>query len=90
MKTPAPWGIAILTAVSSPAGRWARIIGGPAIVAGSIAAGGAALALIPVGVLMLITGIANVCPAGLFLGRPVKGDELILSFARVDAVSRPQ
>lgn len=87
MKTPAPWGIAVLTAVSSPAGRWARIIGGPAIVAGSILSGGWALALIPVGVVMLATGVLNLCPAGLFLGRPVKGDELILSFARVDAVS---
>lgn len=87
MKTPAPWGIAVLTAVSSPAGRWARIIAGPAIVAGGILAGGWALALIPVGMLMLATGVLNLCPAGLFLGRPVKGDELILSFARVDAVS---
>jgi hypothetical protein len=87
MKTPAPWGIAVLTAVSSPVGRWARIIGGPAIVAGSILSGGWALALIPVGILMLTTGALNLCPAGLFLGRPVKGDELVLSFARVDAVS---
>lgn len=85
-KTPAPWGIAVLKAVSSPAGRWARIIGGPAIIAGSIVSGGWALALLPVGLLMLTTGILNLCPAGLFLGRPVNGDELILSFQRVDAV----
>ena len=80
MKTPAPWGIAVLRAVSSPAGRWARIVGGPAIVAGSVVSGGWALALIPVGLLMLTTGVRNVCPAGLFLGRPIKGDELIRSF----------
>ncbi len=43
MKTPAPWGIAVLTAVSSPVGRWARIIGGRAIIAGSIFSGGWAL-----------------------------------------------
>ncbi|MBX9471382.1 YgaP family membrane protein [Microcella sp.] len=87
MKTPAPWGIAVLTAVSSPVGRWARIIGGPAIIAGSLLSGGWALALIPVGILMLATGVLNLCPAGFFLGRPVKGDELVLSFTRVDAVS---
>lgn len=85
-RTPAPWGITVLKAVSSPAGRWARIIGGPAIITGSIVSGGWALALLPVGVLMLATGILNLCPAGLLLGRPVKGDELILSFDRVDAV----
>jgi hypothetical protein len=86
MITPAPWGIAILKAVSSPVGRWARIIGGPAIIAGSIVSGGWALALIPVGILMLTTGVVNLCPAGLFLGRPVNGEKLILSFDRVDAV----
>ena len=43
--------------------------------------------MIPVGILMLTTGVLNLCPAGFFLGRPVKGDELILSFARIDAVS---
>jgi len=85
MKTPAPWGIAILKAVSSPAGRWARIVGGPSIIAGSIVSGGWALALIPVGVLMLTTGVLNLCPAGLFLRRPVNGEKLILSFDRVDA-----
>lgn len=87
MKTPAPWGIAVLKAVSSPVGRWARIIGGPGIIAGSIASGGWALMLIPVGVLMLATGLLNLCPAGLFLGRPVNGEKLILSFDRVDAVT---
>ncbi len=86
MKTPAPWGIALLKAVSSPAGRWARIIGGPAIIIGSIVSGGWALALIPVGVLMLATGLLNLCPAGWFLGRPVNGEKLILSFDRVEAV----
>jgi hypothetical protein len=40
MRTPGPWGIAVLKAVSSPVGRWARIVGGPLIVAGSIASGG--------------------------------------------------
>lgn len=87
MRTPAPWGVAVLKAVSSPAGRWARILGGPAIIIGAVASGGWALLLVPVGALMLATGILNLCPAGLFLGRPVKGDELVLSFDRVDAVS---
>ena len=87
MRTPAPWGVAIVKAVSSPAGRWARILGGPAIIVGAVASGGWALLLVPVGGLMLATGILNLCPAGLFLGRPVKGDELVLSFDRVDAVS---
>jgi len=87
MKTPAPWGIAVLKAVSSPVGRWARIIGGPVIIAGSIAAGGWALLLIPVGLMMLAMGVLNVCPAGLFLGRPVNGEKLIPSFDRVDAVT---
>lgn len=87
MRTPAPWGIAVLKAVSSPAGRWARIIGGPVIIAGSIVSGGWALLLVPVGLLMLATGVLNLCPAGLFLGRPVNGDKLILSFDRVDAVT---
>jgi hypothetical protein len=86
MKTPAPWGIAVLKAVSSPAGRWARIMGGPVIIAGSIVSGGWALALIPIGVLMFSTGVLNLCPAGLFLGRPINGESLILSFDRVDAV----
>jgi len=86
-KTPAPWGVAVLKAMSSPAGRWARIVGGPAIIAGSIVSGGWALALLPVGVMMMATGIVNLCPAGLFLGRPVNGEELILSFDRVDAVT---
>ncbi len=87
MRTPAPWGIAVLKAVWSPAGRWARIVGGPAIIAGSIVSGGWAFALIPVGVLMLATGVLNLCPAGHFLGRPVNGEKLILSFDRVDAVT---
>ena len=86
MRTPAPWGIAVLKAVSSPTGRWARIVGGPAIVVGSIVSGGWALALIPIGVLMLATGVLNLCPAGLFLGRPVNGEKLILSFDHVNAV----
>lgn len=87
MKTPAPWAIALLTAVSSPAGRWARIIGGPAVIVGAIVAGGWALVLAPIGAMMLVTGILNICPVGPLLGRPAKGDELILSFQRVDAVS---
>jgi hypothetical protein len=37
--------------------------------------------------MMLATGVLNVCPAGLFLGRPVNGEKLILSFDRVDAVT---
>ena len=86
MKTPAPWAIALLTAVSSPVGRWARIILGPLVVVGAIVTGGWALALVPIGVMMLVTGILNLCPAGPLLGRPAKGDELILSFQRVYAV----
>jgi hypothetical protein len=86
MITPAPWGIAILKAVSSPVGRWARIVGGPAIIGGGILSGGWALVFVPVGILMLVTGALNLCPAGLFLGRPVNGEKLTLSFDRVDAV----
>ena len=75
-----PWAITVLKAVSSPVGRWARII------PGAVLSGGLALALIPVGVLMLVTGALNLCAAGLFLRRPVNGEKLILTFGRVDAV----
>lgn len=88
VRTPAPWGIAVLKAVSSPAGRWARIVLGPLVIVGSIAAGGWALVLVPVGIMMTVTGILNWCPAGPMLGRPIKGDELILSFDRIQAVPR--
>lgn len=86
MKTPAPWGIAVLRAVSSPIGRWARIALGPLIIVAAVLSGGPALALVAIGLLMTVTGIFNLCPAGPLLGRPLKGDALVLSFDRVDAV----
>lgn len=88
LRTPAPWGIAILRAVSSPVGRWARVALGPLIVIGALLAGGPSLILAPIGILMTVTGVFNLCPAGPLLGRPLKGEALVLSFDRVDAVRR--
>lgn len=77
--------IAVMKAVSSPVGRWARIVGGPVLIAGSLISGGWALALIPLGIMMFTTGLLNLCPAGLFYRTPLNGKKLLISFDQVDS-----
>ncbi|SCX14573.1 DUF2892 domain-containing protein [Candidatus Aquiluna sp. UB-MaderosW2red] len=77
--------IAVMKAVSSPAGRWARIVGGPVLIAGSILSGGWALALIPLGLMMFSTGLLNLCPVSLYYRAPLNGEKLLFFFDQVDS-----
>jgi hypothetical protein len=77
--------IAVMKAVSSPVGRWARMIGGPVLIAASIFSGGWFIAFIPLGIMMFTTGLLNLCPAGLFYRAPLNGKKLLISFDQVDS-----
>lgn len=80
--------MAFLRFINSPAGRWARALGGVAVIATAVLAGGWWLLLLVPGVLMLVGGAADLCPIAIALRRPVRGRELLLSFERTDAVGR--
>lgn len=68
--------------MSSPAGRWARIIAGPIMIATAITIGGAAYIMLPFGVLMLITGTANLCPMGPLYKQSFSGVKILQDVPR--------
>ena len=76
--------------INSPLGRWARALGGIALASAAVSTGGWWLLLLVPATLMLVGGAANLCPVGLFMRRPVRGNELLLSFARADVIERPR
>lgn len=82
--------MAFLRFINSPAGRWARALGGIAVVTIAVLAGGWWLLLLIPAALMLLGGVADVCPIGIFMRRPIKGSELLLSFDRADVIPRPR
>lgn len=68
--------------MSSPAGRWARIIGGPLMIAIAITVGGATYLLVPFGVMMFITGTANLCPMGPLYKQSFSGAKILQDVPR--------
>ena len=77
----------ILEFMAGTPGRWTRGIVGVSLIIGGIIAGGAGFFLLIPGVLMLSTGIANYCPAGLFMTGSGSSDDIMARIAQVDAVS---
>ena len=81
-----PSTVAVLRTVPAPASRWTRMIGGPLIIFGSILSGGWSLSFIPLGIMMPVTVIMNLCPAGSVFGRLIRNKELSYYFDQVDAL----
>jgi hypothetical protein len=77
---------AILTFMAGTAGRWARGLGGVALIALAIVSGGWWLLLAIPGVMMVITGIMNYCPAGLFVTGSGKSEDIMANIAKYDAL----
>jgi hypothetical protein len=67
----------VLLFMSSPWGRWGRIALSPLMITGGLLIGGAALIMVPFGVLMLVTGSMNLCPMGPIYRQPLKGEKII-------------
>jgi len=62
------------------------MIGGPLIIFGSILSGGWSLSSIPPGIMMLVTVIMNLCPAGSVFRRLIRNKELLFHFDQVAAL----
>ena len=77
----------ILVFMAGTPGRWTRGIAGVALIVAGLLTGGAGFFLLIPGVLMLSTGIANYCPAGLFITGSGSSDNIMARIAQVDAVS---
>lgn len=81
--------MAFLRFINSPAGRWARALGGAALITTAVLAGGWWLLLLVPATLALVGGAADLCPVAIVMRRPVRGRELLLSFDRAEVVARP-
>lgn len=77
----------ILVFMAGTPGRWTRGLAGVALIVAGIIVGGAGFFLLIPGVLMLSTGLANYCPAGLFMTGSGASDDIMARIAQVDAVS---
>ncbi len=60
----------MLRFMSGPWGRAVRVLGGVALWAVAISAGGWAWLLVIPGSLVMLTGVMNYCPAGLMVTKP--------------------
>lgn len=63
--------------MSSPWGRWGRVVVGSVMVLSGLLTGGAALIVLPFGILMIFTGTMNLCPMGPMYRQPLKGEKII-------------
>lgn len=77
----------ILVFMAGTPGRWTRGLAGVALIVGGIVSGGWGFLLVIPGVLMIATGIANYCPAGLFITGSGSSDNIMARIAQVDAVT---
>lgn len=78
---------ALLVFMAGTPGRWTRGLTGVALIVGALVSGGWGLLLLIPGVLMIATGIANYCPAGLVITGSGSSDNIMARIAQVDAVS---
>jgi len=76
----------ILTFMAGTAGRWSRGIAGATLITLAIVGGGWSLLLAIPGVLMILTGIMNYCPAGLFITGSGKSENIMSDIAKYDAL----
>jgi len=76
--------LAMISFMSGPWGRGARIVGGVALWAVAIIDGGWAWLLAIPGTMMLTTGVMNYCPAGLMLEKPKDRSEFMASLKPVN------
>ena len=67
----------VLLFMSSPWGRWGRVVVGSAMIVSALLTGGIALIMLPFGSLMIFTGTMNLCPMGPMYSQPLKGDKII-------------
>lgn len=77
----------ILVFMAGTPGRWTRGLAGVGLIVAGLVSGGAGFFLLIPGVLMLSTGIANYCPAGLVIAGSGSRDDIMARIAQVDAVS---
>ncbi len=63
----------ILDFLGSPAGRWARMILGAALILLGTLTGGWALVLAGIGAVFVLAGALDVCLLGPLVGRPMNG-----------------
>lgn len=76
--------LAMISFMSGPWGRGARIVGGVALWAIAIIDGGWAWLLAIPGTLIITTGVMNYCPAGLMLEKPTDRTEFMASLKPVN------
>jgi len=76
--------LAMISFMSGPWGRGARIVGGVALWAIAIIDGGWAWLLAIPGTMMITTGVMNYCPAGLMLEKPKDRSEFMASLKPVN------
>lgn len=67
----------VLLFMSSPWGRWGRVVVGSVMILSALITGGLALIMLPFGALMLFTGSMNLCPMGPMYRQPLKGEKII-------------
>ena len=67
----------VLLFMSSPYGRWGRVVVGSVMIVSALLTGGAALIILPFGALMIFTGSMNLCPMGPMYRQPLKGEKII-------------
>jgi hypothetical protein len=77
----------MLVFMAGTPGRWTRGLAGVGLIIAGVVSGGFGFFLLIPGVLMLATGIANYCPAGLFIAGSGSSDNIMARIAQVDAVS---
>lgn len=67
----------VLLFMSSPWGRWGRVVVGSAMIVSALFTGGIALIMLPFGAMMIFTGTMNLCPMGPMYSQPLKGEKII-------------
>ena len=77
----------ILVFMAGTPGRWTRGLAGVALIVGGIVSGGWGFLLLIPGVLMIATGVANYCPAGLVITGSGSSDNIMARIAQLDAVT---
>jgi hypothetical protein len=86
MKKMSAFERSVLLFMSGPYGRWARGLMGVALLVLAAVGGGWWLLLGLPGLLMIATGIANYCPAGLAMTGSGKASNIMADIAKFDAL----
>lgn len=77
---------AILQFMAGTPGRWTRGLFGVGLIALGLIGGGWSLLLLLPGAMMIVTGVINYCPAGLFVTGSGKSDNILSEIAKFDAL----